>query len=232
MPHVLIVEDDKPFAETLTLMLCGEGFAVTGAMSGTSALEQFDRRAIDIVLLEVAIPEVSGVEICRRLRQHSSVPIIMVTDRDDEIDKVVGLEVGADDYVTKPFSARELIARMRAALRRRNEPAMLTDRPLAVGCIRMDVDAYVVTVNDARVHLPLKEFELLEVLLRNAGRVLTRPQLISLVWGTNYVGDTKALDVHIKRIRSKVEPDPSVPRYIITVRGLGYKLEYQDQVSA
>jgi two-component system response regulator RegX3 len=172
------------------------------------------------------LPEMSGTEVCRQLRQRSHVPIIMVTARDSEIDKVVGLEIGADDYVTKPYSPRELVARIRAVLRRQiTEVAELSTPTLSAGPVRMDVERHVVTVDGASVQLPLKEFELLELLLRNAGRVLTRGQLIDRVWGADYVGDTKTLDVHVKRLRSKVEPEPSTPRYIVTVRGLGYKFE-------
>jgi two-component system response regulator RegX3 len=207
-------------------MLRKEGFEVSVAPTGTSALTQFDRTGADIVLLDLMLPEMSGTEVCRQLRQRSHVPIIMVTARDSEIDKVVGLEIGADDYVTKPYSPRELVARIRAVLRRQGDPAPETSTPtLAAGPVRMDVERHVVTVDGASVQLPLKEFELLELLLRNAGRVLTRGQLIDRVWGADYVGDTKTLDVHVKRLRSKVEPEPSAPRYIVTVRGLGYKFE-------
>jgi two-component system response regulator RegX3 len=207
-------------------MLRKEGFEVSVAPTGTSALTQFDRTGADIVLLDLMLPEMSGTEVCRQLRQRSAVPIIMVTARDSEIDKVVGLEIGADDYVTKPYSPRELVARIRAVLRRQGaEAAEVTTPTLAAGPVRMDVERHVVTVEGASVQLPLKEFELLELLLRNAGRVLTRGQLIDRVWGADYVGDTKTLDVHVKRLRSKVEPEPSAPRYIVTVRGLGYKFE-------
>jgi two-component system, OmpR family, response regulator RegX3 len=177
------------------------------------------------VLLDLMLPGLSGTEVCRTLRQRSSVPVIMLTARDSEIDKVVGLELGADDYVTKPFSSRELVARIRAVLRRRAEPEELAPAALEAGPVRMDVDRHVVTVNGGQVPLPLKEFDLLELLLRNAGRVLTRGQLIDRVWGADYVGDTKTLDVHVKRLRAKIEPDPSNPRHLVTVRGLGYKFE-------
>jgi two-component system response regulator RegX3 len=207
-------------------MLRKEGFEVSVAGTGTSALTEFDRTGADIVLLDLMLPEMSGTEVCRQLRQRSHVPIIMVTARDSEIDKVVGLEIGADDYVTKPYSPRELVARIRAVLRRQTvDVAELSAPTLAAGPVRMDVERHVVTVDGAAVQLPLKEFELLELLLRNAGRVLTRGQLIDRVWGADYVGDTKTLDVHVKRLRSKVEPEPSTPRYIVTVRGLGYKFE-------
>jgi two-component system response regulator RegX3 len=207
-------------------MLRKEGFEVSVAATGTGALTEFDRTGADIVLLDLMLPEMSGTEVCRQLRQRSNVPIIMVTARDSEIDKVVGLEIGADDYVTKPYSPRELVARVRAVLRRQTVEVAETSAPsLAVGPVRMDVDRHVVTVGGSPVQLPLKEFELLELLLRNAGRVLTRGQLIDRIWGADYVGDTQTLDVHVKRLRSKVEPTPSSPRHIVTVRGLGYKFE-------
>jgi two-component system response regulator RegX3 len=223
---VLVVEDEESFSDALSYMLRKEGFEVSVAATGTQALTEFDRTGADIVLLDLMLPEMSGTEVCRQMRQKSNVPIIMVTARDSEIDKIVGLEIGADDYVTKPYSPRELVARVRAVLRRRasdsQEPSTQT---LAAGPVRMDVDRHVVTVDGEGVQLPLKEFELLELLLRNAGRVLTRGQLIDRVWGADYVGDTKTLDVHVKRLRSKIEPEPSAPRYIVTVRGLGYKFE-------
>lgn len=226
MARVLVVEDEESFSDALSYMLRKEGFEVSVAPTGTSALTQFDRTGADIVLLDLMLPEMSGTEVCRQLRQRSAVPIIMVTARDSEIDKVVGLEIGADDYVTKPYSPRELVARIRAVLRRQGTDAPEVTTPtLAAGPVRMDVERHVVTVAGAGVQLPLKEFELLELLLRNAGRVLTRGQLIDRVWGADYVGDTKTLDVHVKRLRSKVEPEPSAPRYIVTVRGLGYKFE-------
>jgi len=225
--RVLVVEDEESFSDALSYMLRKEGFDVFVAATGTDALTTFDRTGPDIVLLDLMLPEMSGTEVCRQIRQRSGVPIIMVTARDSEIDKVVGLEIGADDYVTKPYSPRELVARVRAVLRRNTgemsgESATPT---LAAGPVRMDVDRHVVTVSGRAVALPLKEFELLELLLRNAGRVLTRGQLIDRVWGADYVGDTKTLDVHVKRLRSKIEPEPSAPRHIITVRGLGYKFE-------
>src|SRR6266540_3184526 len=189
------------------------------------ALSEFDRSGADLVLLDLMLPGLSGTEVCRTLRQKSSVPVIMLTARDSEIDKVVGLELGADDYVTKPFSSRELVARIRAVLRRRTEPEDPVPTVLESGPVRMDVDRHVVRVGGDTVPMPLKEFDLLELLLRNAGRVLTRGQLIDRVWGADYVGDTKTLDVHVKRLRAKVEPDPSNPRYLVTVRGLGYKFE-------
>jgi two-component system response regulator RegX3 len=224
---VLVVEDEESFSDALSYMLRKEGFEVSVAATGTQAMTEFDRTGADIVLLDLMLPEMSGTEVCRQLRSKSHVPIIMVTARDSEIDKVVGLEIGADDYVTKPYSPRELVARIRAVLRRQigGETGDLTPPTLAAGPVRMDVDRHVVTVAGDAVQLPLKEFELLELLLRNAGRVLTRGQLIDRVWGADYVGDTKTLDVHVKRLRSKVEPEPSTPRYIVTVRGLGYKFE-------
>jgi two-component system response regulator RegX3 len=227
LSRVLVVEDEESFSDALSYMLRKEGFEVSVAPTGTAALTQFDRTGADIVLLDLMLPEMSGTEVCRQLRQRSAVPIIMVTARDSEIDKVVGLELGADDYVTKPYSARELIARVRAVLRRGETGAESADSPpvLEGGPVRMDTDRHVVTVSGSEVQLPLKEFDLLEYLLRNAGRVLTRGQLIDRVWGADYVGDTKTLDVHVKRLRSKIESDPSMPRHLVTVRGLGYKFE-------
>ncbi|MER7331084.1 MULTISPECIES: response regulator transcription factor [unclassified Micromonospora] len=226
MSRVLVVEDEESFSDALSYMLRKEGFEVSVAATGPSALTEFDRTGADIVLLDLMLPEMSGTEVCRQLRQRSHVPIIMVTARDSEIDKVVGLEIGADDYVTKPYSPRELVARIRAVLRRQSTEVAESGAPtLAAGPVRMDIERHVVTVDGAPVQLPLKEFELLELLLRNAGRVLTRGQLIDRVWGADYVGDTKTLDVHVKRLRSKIEPEPSAPRFIVTVRGLGYKFE-------
>ncbi|TWJ25649.1 two-component system response regulator RegX3 [Micromonospora endolithica] len=221
-----MVEDEESFSDALSYMLRKEGFEVSVAATGPSALTEFDRTGADIVLLDLMLPEMSGTEVCRQLRQRSHVPIIMVTARDSEIDKVVGLEIGADDYVTKPYSPRELVARIRAVLRRQSADVAESGAPtLAAGPVRMDIERHVVTVDGGAVQLPLKEFELLELLLRNAGRVLTRGQLIDRVWGADYVGDTKTLDVHVKRLRSKIEPEPSAPRFIVTVRGLGYKFE-------
>jgi len=226
LSRVLVVEDEESFSDALSYMLRKEGFEVSVAATGSAALTEFDRSGADIVLLDLMLPEMSGTEVCRELRQRSTVPIIMVTARDTEIDKVVGLEIGADDYVTKPYSPRELVARIRAVLRRRaGEGGEDSAAMLSAGPVRMDVERHVVTVAGTPAQLPLKEFELLELLLRNAGRVLTRGQLIDRVWGADYVGDTKTLDVHIKRLRSKVEPEPSAPRHIVTVRGLGYKFE-------
>ena len=225
MTRVLVVEDEESFSDALSYMLRKEGFEVAVAPTGPAALEEFDRSGADLVLLDLMLPGLPGTEVCRTLRQRSSVPVIMVTAKDAEIDKVVGLELGADDYVTKPFSHRELVARIRAVLRRRSEPDDLLPATLEAGPVRMDVERHTVSVSGAGVKLPLKEFELLELLLRNAGRVLTRMQLIDRVWGSDYVGDTKTLDVHVKRLRAKIEPDPAAPRFLVTVRGLGYKFE-------
>jgi two-component system response regulator RegX3 len=224
---VLIVEDEESFADPLAFLLRKEGFTAAVASTGQQALEEFDRNGADIVLLDLMLPGMSGTDVCKALRQRSTVPVIMVTARDSEIDKVVGLEIGADDYVTKPYSARELIARVRAVLRRGGETGDgdLVPQVLAAGPVRMDVERHVVTVDGGEIPLPLKEFDLLEYLLRNVGRVLTRGQLIDRVWGADYVGDTKTLDVHVKRLRSKIEPDPASPRHLVTVRGLGYKFE-------
>jgi two-component system response regulator RegX3 len=222
--RVLVVEDEESYSDALSYMLRKEGFDVALAGTGPEALEQFERHGADIVLLDLMLPGLPGTEVCRQLRQISSVPVIMVSAKDTEVDKVVGLELGADDYVTKPFSPRELVARIRAVLRRGVEPDPVSTT-LEAGNIRMDVERHVVTVEGAEVRLPLKEFELLEMFLRNAGRVLTRGQLIDRVWGADYVGDTKTLDVHVKRLRAKVEPDPAQPRHLVTVRGLGYKFE-------
>ncbi|AOS61298.1 response regulator transcription factor [Actinoalloteichus hymeniacidonis] len=225
MTRVLIVEDEESFSEPLAFMLRKEGFTAAVAMNGQEALVEFDRNGADIVLLDLMLPGMSGTDVCRQLRQRSTVPVIMVTARDSEIDKVVGLELGADDYVTKPYSARELIARVRAVLRRGGDSDELSSQVLEAGPVRLDVERHVVTVGGTEVSLPLKEFDLLEYLLRNVGRVLTRGQLIDRVWGADYVGDTKTLDVHVKRLRSKIESDPGNPSFLITVRGLGYKLE-------
>jgi two-component system response regulator RegX3 len=223
--RVLIVEDEESMAEPLAFLLRKEGFSTSIAATGQEALAEFDRVGADIVLLDLMLPGMSGTDVCKALRARAAVPVIMVTARDSEIDKVVGLELGADDYITKPYSTRELIARIRAVLRRRAEPEDGAQSTLAAGPVRMDVERHVVSVHGERVSLPLKEFDLLEYLMRNTGRVLTRGQLIDRVWGADYVGDTKTLDVHVKRLRSKIEPDPTAPRHLITVRGLGYKLE-------
>ncbi len=226
MSRILVVEDEQSFSDALSFMLRKEGFDVMVAADGQVAVDLFEQDGADIVLLDIMLPGMSGTEVCRRIRMTSQVPIIMVTAKDSEIDKVVGLELGADDYVTKPFSSRELVARIRAVMRRRvPERASSDEGSLHVGDIAMDVERHVVTVGGDAVKLPLKEFELLEVLMRNAGRVLTRGQLIDRVWGADYVGDTKTLDVHVKRLRSKIEPNPAEPQVLVTVRGLGYKLE-------
>lgn len=224
MTRVLLVEDEESFSDALSYTLRKEGFEVAVAIDGTAALEAFDRAGADLVLLDLMLPGLPGTDVCRSLRARSNVPVIMLTAKDSEVDKVVGLELGADDYVTKPFSTRELVARMRAVLRRGAESE---DPPavLEAGPVRLDVERHTVSVRGEGVQLPLKEFELLEMLLRNAGRVLTRMQLIDRVWGSDYVGDTKTLDVHIKRLRAKIESDPADPRHIETVRGLGYKFE-------
>ncbi|MFW0155890.1 winged helix-turn-helix domain-containing protein [Rothia sp. P6271] len=226
MARILVVEDEEALSEPLAFLLGREGFDVQVVDNGIDAVVEFERNGADLVLLDVMLPGQSGMEVCKQLRSQSSVPIIMLTAKDSEIDKVLGLELGADDYVTKPYSSRELIARVRAVLRRQSDGEELEpSSAVEVGPVRMDVERHIVTVDGETVTMPLKEFELLEMLLRNAGRVLTRSQLIDRVWGSNYVGDTKTLDVHIKRIRSKIEPDPSAPRYVVTVRGLGYKFE-------
>jgi two-component system response regulator RegX3 len=225
--RVLIVEDEESLADPLAYLLRKEGFEATVVNDGTSALAEFDRSGADIVLLDLMLPGISGTDVCKQLRSRSSVPVIMVTARDSELDKVLGLELGADDYVTKPYSALELIARIRAVLRRGSEAeeAALVDSVLEAGPVRMDVERHVVSVGGDQVALPLKEFDLLEYLMRNKGRVLTRGQLIDRVWGADYVGDTKTLDVHVKRLRSKIEADPGSPVHLVTVRGLGYKFE-------
>ena len=225
MTRILVVEDEESFSDPLSYLLRKEGYEVAVADDGPAALEEFDRNGADLVLLDLMLPGLPGTEVCRQLRIRGNVPVIMLTAKDGEIDKVVGLELGADDYVTKPYSSRELVARVRAVLRRGSEPETLAPTTVEAGPVRMDVDRHVVTVNNSSVAMPLKEFELLEILLRNAGRVLTRMQLIDRVWGSDYVGDTKTLDVHVKRLRSKIEPDPTNPRHLVTVRGLGYKFE-------
>ena len=222
MTRILVVEDEDSFSDALAFLLTKEGFEVEVAENGLKALELFDRSGADLILLDLMLPGLSGTEVCRQIRTKSAVPIIMLTAKESEVDKVVGLELGADDYVTKPYSSRELIARIRAVLRRNSEPEGIVGT-LTEGPVRMDVERHVVLVNNLPISLPLKEFELLEFLMRNAGRVLTRNQLIDRVWGSDYVGDTKTLDVHIKRLRSKIEKDPANPEYILTVRGLGYK---------
>jgi two-component system response regulator RegX3 len=224
---VLIVEDEISFSDALAYLLKKESYDVEVAVNGKDAIELFNSFAPDLILLDLMIPEVSGTEVCRVIRSTSQVPIIMLTAKDSEIDKVVGLELGADDYVTKPYSSRELLARIKAVMRRNSNESSQFDEgvELSVGPIRMDLDKHTVTVNSNPITFPLKEFELLEYLMRNSGRVLTRSQLIDRVWGNDYFGDTKTLDVHIKRLRAKVEADPANPTIIHTIRGLGYKLE-------
>ncbi len=236
MTRILLVEDEESYRDPLAYLLEREGYDVVTAATGPQALEAFADGGADLVLLDLMLPGLSGTEVCRQIRRVSDVPVIMLTAKDGEIDKVVGLELGADDYVTKPYSSRELLARVRAVLRRRTASAAgqaedgeaiddLDESVLTAGPVRMDVDRHTVHVADEHVAFPLKEFELLELLLRNAGRVLTRGQLIDRVWGTDYVGDTKTLDVHVKRVRAKIEPDPGNPTLLVTVRGLGYKLQ-------
>ncbi len=224
MTRVLVVEDEESYSEALDYMLTKEGYEVVVAADGHTALAEFERRGADIVLLDLMLPGIPGTEVCRQIRTTSNVPVIMVSAKDDEVDKVVGLELGADDYVTKPYSPRELTARIRAVLRRGHD-AEPEQAALEAGPVRMDVERHVVTMHGEEQRLPLKEFELLEMFLRNPGRVLTRGQLIDRVWGADYVGDTKTLDVHVKRLRAKLEPDPGKPALLITVRGLGYKLD-------
>jgi two-component system response regulator RegX3 len=229
-PTVLLVEDEESFVDALTVGLNREGFRVEVASDGAMALQRFNDIKPDVVLLDLMLPRISGIDVCRELRKVSSVPIIMVTAKGAEIDMVVGLEVGADDYVTKPYRIRELVARLRALLRRaamdQTGPAREGEtRSLVVGDVALDPDEHLVTVGGVQVNLPLKEFELLFLLLSNVGRVLPRELLIDRVWGIDYVGDTKTLDVHIKRIRAKIEPDPAHPERIVTIRGLGYKYE-------
>ena len=226
MTRILLVEDEESFSDPLSYLLEKEGYDVTVAADGRDALAEFDRTGADLVLLDLMLPGASGTEVCRQLRTKSTVPIIMLTAKDSEIDKVVGLELGADDYVTKPYSSRELLARVRAVLRRNVETEEIDDESvLEAGGVRIDVERHVVSVRGEELSMPLKEFELLEILVRNSGRVMTRGQLIDRIRGEDYVGDTKTLDVHVKRLRAKVEVNPSQPRLLTTVRGLGYKFE-------
>ena len=225
MTRILVVEDEESIADPLSYLLGREGYEVEVAADGRAGLAAFERGGADLVLLDLMLPGLPGTDVCRALRARSAVPIIMLTAKDSEVDKVVGLELGADDYVTKPYSSAELLARVRAVLRRGAETGEADEAVLAVGGLRMDVERHTVTVRGQAVRMPLKEFELLELLMRNAGRVLTRGQLIDRVWGSGYVGDTKTLDVHVKRLRAKVEDDPAHPVSLVTVRGLGYKLE-------
>ena len=223
--RILIVEDEPSLSEPLAFLLGREGYETAIAADGIAALAEFDRNGADLVLLDLMLPGIAGTEVCREIRTRSQVPIIMLTAKDSEVDVVVGLELGADDYVTKPYSTRELLARIRAVMRRRIETDEDDTAILESGDVRMDIDRHTVTVRGVDTAMPLKEYELLEVLLRNSGRVLTRGQLIDRVWGSDYFGDTKTLDVHIKRIRSKIENEPSDPRMLLTVRGLGYRFE-------
>jgi two-component system response regulator RegX3 len=227
MVKVLVVEDEQSLREPLVYLLKKEGFETLEASDGLQAVDVFNANPVDLILLDLMLPGISGNEVCRLIRQTSQVPIIMLTAKDSEIDKVVGLEIGADDYVTKPYSTRELLARMKAVLRRHTDAVPVSETPgiIEVGSVRMDIDRHIVEVHGEKVSMPLKEFELLELLLENANRVLTRGQIIDRVWGSNYFGDTKTLDVHIKRIRSKIEDDPARPVHLLTVRGLGYKFE-------
>ena len=227
MTRILVVEDEKSFSEPLSFLLGKEGYEVEVAADGNEAISKFDKSGADLVLLDLMLPGISGTEVCKQIRATSSVPIIMLTAKDDEVDKVVGLELGADDYVTKPYSSRELLARVRAVLRRNGDIAgdNLVTSTVQVGPLKLDADRHLVTFKGEQIMLPLKEFELLEFLMRNAGRVLTRVQIIDRIWGSDYVGDTKTLDVHIKRLRSKFESDPANPELIQTIRGLGYKME-------
>jgi two-component system, OmpR family, response regulator RegX3 len=225
MAKVLVVEDEQSLREALVFFLEKEGHEVSVAVDGEEAIRVFENSGADIILLDLMLPKIDGNQVCKQIRQSSNVPIIMLTAKDSEIDKIVGLEIGADDYITKPYSTRELLARIKAVLRRQVEPPLTVGSVLIAGELRLDSDRHVVTLNGNQLTLPLKEFELLELLMENVNRVLTRGQIIDRVWGSNYFGDTKTLDVHIKRLRSKVEEDPARPKYIQTVRGLGYKLE-------
>jgi len=225
MTRILIVEDEPSLSEPLAYLLGREGYETTIVADGNAAVAEFERNGSDLVLLDLMLPGMPGTEVCKEIRTRSAVPIIMLTAKDSEVDIVVGLELGADDYVTKPYSTRELLARIRAVLRRKTEPETENDTVLEAGDVRMDIERHTVSVSGADVAMPLKEFELLELLLRNAGRVLTRGQLIDRIWGADYFGDTKTLDVHIKRIRSRIEKVPSEPTMLVTVRGLGYRFE-------
>ena len=225
MTRILIVEDEPSLSEPLAYLLGREGYETVIAADGLAAVVEFDRNGADLVLLDLMLPGLSGTEVCREIRTRSSVPIIMLTAKDSEVDIVVGLELGADDYVTKPYSTRELLARMRAVLRRKTEPETENDAVIEIGEVRMDFERHTLSVAGVDTAIPLKEFELLEMLMRNAGRVLTRGQLIDRIWGADYFGDTKTLDVHIKRIRSRIERTPAEPTMLVTVRGLGYRFE-------
>ena len=226
MTRILVIEDEASFSEALSYVLTKEGYQVTVADTGDGAIKAFDKEGADLVLLDLMLPGLSGTEVCRQLRTRSQVPIIMLTAKDSEVDKVVGLELGADDYVTKPYSKAELIARIKAVLRRGSaESTEKVETVISAGPVEIDIESHKVKVLGEYVSFPLKEFELLEFLVRNSGRVLTRVQLIDRIWGSDYFGDTKTLDVHIKRLRSKIEKDPANPVFILTIRGLGYKFE-------
>lgn len=226
MTRILLVEDEAALSDPLAFLLEREGYDVAIAEDGQSAIDEWERDGADLVLLDLMLPKVAGTEVCRRIRATSTVPIIMLTAKDTEVDIVVGLELGADDYVTKPYKTRELLARVRAALRRRDsDDSGIDETVLEAGDVRMDLDRHTVSVRGDEISIPLREFDVLEFLMRNAGRVLTRGQLIDRVWGSDYFGDTKTLDVHIKRIRSRIEKDPSNPLMVVTVRGLGYRFE-------
>jgi len=225
MTRILIVEDEESVLDPLELLLSKEGFTIETARDGREALEKFAKTNPDLILLDLMLPEVSGTEVCRQIRAKSQVPIIMLTAKDTEVDKVVGLELGADDYVTKPYSKAELVARIKAVLRRRGDTDVSDSSVISAGPVVIDVERHQVKINNELIAFPLKEFELLEFLVRNSGRVLTRTQLIDRVWGSDYFGDTKTLDVHVKRLRAKIEKDPANPVYIQTIRGLGYKFE-------
>jgi two-component system response regulator RegX3 len=223
---ILVVEDEESVLDPLELLLTKEGYSIVTARDGKEALEKFDQSSPDLILLDLMLPEISGTQVCRQIRSKSSVPIIMLTAKDTEVDKVVGLELGADDYIVKPYSKAELVARIKAVLRRQSSGSDSTDLGvISAGPVKIDIDRHLVTINGITISLPLKEFELLEFLVRNSGRVLTRTQLIDRVWGSDYFGDTKTLDVHVKRLRTKIEEDPANPVYIQTIRGLGYKFE-------
>jgi two-component system, OmpR family, response regulator RegX3 len=223
--RVLVVEDEKSYSEALSYLLRQEGFETTVACSGTQALEHFAHQGADVVLLDLILPGLSGTEVCRQLRRHSRVPVIMLSAKDSETDKIVGLELGADDYLTKPYSFRELLARIHAVLRRTTRPTLSGANALVAGPVSIDLARHTVHVHGALVYFPLREFELLAMLVRHAEQVLTRSQLVDRLWGADFSGDTKTVDVHIKRIRAKIEPDPERPRYLLTVRGVGYKFE-------
>ncbi len=225
MTKILLVEDEQGLRETLMFLLESEGYEVIEAEDGAAAITQFEKHGADLILLDLMLPKLSGKEVCKQIRLTSDVPVIMLTAKDTEIDKVIGFEIGADDYVTKPYSKTELLARMKAVLRRNGGPRAAENGILEAGPVKMDIERHLVYFNGQKVAMPLKEFELLELLLENRNRVLTRGQIIDRVWGSNYFGDTKTLDVHIKRLRSKVEEDPARPAHLLTVRGLGYKYE-------